>query len=57
MKVTAIFEAHIGMATARKNLLVQNAMDIIFCHNVIMYFSQTLQKQLITQFHHALPSD
>lgn len=31
-----------------------NAMDIIFCRNVMMYFSRELQDRIIQQFHHAL---
>ena len=31
-----------------------NAIDIIFCRNVIMYFPLELQQKVIQQFHHAL---
>lgn len=31
-----------------------NAMDIIFCRNVMMYFSRQLQDRIIQKFHHAL---
>lgn len=31
-----------------------NAMDIIFCRNVMMYFPRPLQERIIQQFHHAL---
>ncbi len=31
-----------------------NAMDVIFCRNVMMYFSEKLRKRVIENFHHAL---
>jgi chemotaxis protein methyltransferase CheR len=31
-----------------------NAMDIIFCRNVLMYFSRQLQDKIVQQFYHAL---
>lgn len=34
-----------------------NAMDIIFCRNVLMYFTPQLFEQIVTGFHHSLVED
>jgi len=34
-----------------------NAMDIIFCRNVLMYFTPQLFEQIVTGFHHSLVDD
>jgi chemotaxis protein methyltransferase CheR len=34
-----------------------NAIDIIFCRNVMLYFSQELIEKVIGKFHHALQDD
>lgn len=34
-----------------------NSFDIIFCRNVLIYFTQDLQKKIISQFHNMLSPD